>query len=187
MPDESFKLLGPISVAIAVIAAWFMLRRYPMGRHASISQHAAAQRATYYLFAGVLTGAGLLFWLFLWRWFGPFVGAPGVFYLFLALGIVCQIITAWVPDTGQQDRQSRIHRKAAFTMAFMMAFMAGALVFAEHISLAARLFVAAVTAWMIISWFLFVFVKRTHQHFLVYQAIYIASFYAAVLFAAFAR
>ena len=84
MPDENLKHLGVISIAVAFSALMFIVWRWPLGtRASSISKHAGAQRTSYLLFGGVLTFVGAPFCLFLWRWFGPAIGAAWPYYLIL--------------------------------------------------------------------------------------------------------
>lgn len=183
MPVESFKHGGVVAIAVASLAFWWMVHSQPRGRAASISQHAGAQRHTYWVFAGVLTFAGGAFWLFLIEWLGPTLGVPLVFYLFVILGALFQLITGWVPDHGNGDTSSRIHGLAAFSMAAMMMLLAGCIVIATHVATVPRVLAGLAFVAMGVFWYLFLFVKRTHQHFLVYQSAYIASFYLTVIVA----
>lgn len=187
MPDESVKLLGVGSIALAVAAAWFLLRRWPQGRASSISRHAGAQRSAYWLFAITLTICGVLLGIFMWRWFGPTIGAGWPFYVCLVITLAFQLLTAWLPDDGSGKRLSRAHGIVAFSMAGMMLPLAACIAVAPDISLPARAAAWTTVTYMAVAWYLFTFVAASRKHFLVYQAWYIVSFYVVVLLATYVR
>lgn len=186
MPAESFKILGIISVAMAVAAAMVLVKLWPRGTASSISQHAGGgHRAAYLLFAGVLIGGGFLFFLFMWRWFIPALQLPAGFGYVMALGYALLVATALIPDRADGGRASRLHGKVAYSMAGVMPVLTLWLALAPGVSVLARIVAAAATAWMVVCVYLYIFVKSTHPHYLVYQSSYIASFYASILAAAY--
>lgn len=184
MPDENLKHLGAASIVVAFAALLFIVRRWSLGTHAtSISKHAGAQRTSYLLFGSVLTFVGAAFYLFLWRWFGPAIGAAWPYYLILALAGIFQLLTAWLPDDGSGKGLAKAHRLVAFSMAAMMMLLVGCVALAPNVGVIARTLSVLVLTLMVILWYLFSFVKSTHRHFLVYQSVYIVSFYVVILLA----
>ena len=187
MPDESVKWLGIGSIALAILAAWFMLRKWPKDRATSISGHAGAQRVSYLLFAGVVTLAGLMFAVFILRWFAPTIDASWPFYAYYALGFTLQMLTAWLPDDGSGKGISLLHRRVAFSMAAMMQLLVGCIALAPKVALVPRITAWVVFALMTFFWYLYLFVRSSRDHFLVYQTWYIASFYIVVMLVTYVR
>ncbi|HEX7963620.1 MAG TPA: hypothetical protein VF466_03435 [Candidatus Saccharimonadales bacterium] len=181
MPHEHLKFLGLLSVAVAVAAGAVLLRTWPKGKGFSISEHAGAQRRSYYLFLTVLIGDGFLFFLFMWRWFVPALRLPLGYMLLVLVGYLLQVATAVIPHRGDHGRLARLHGLVAFSMAGIMAVLTGLLALTSHVSAFGRMVAAATFGFMTLFWYLFVFVKSTRRHFLVYQAAYIASFYVCIL------
>jgi hypothetical protein len=187
VPLEAVKPLGVISIGLACTAGWFLLRRWPQGRASSISRHAGRQRTSYFLFASTLTLCGLLFSLFMWRWFGPTIGADWPFYVFLGLAIIFQLLTAWLPDNGQGGKISQTHGLVAFSMALMMQLLVACVALAPDVQPISRMTAWLVFTLMAIFWYLFLFVKRSRGHFLIFQTLYIASFYVVIVLASYVR
>jgi hypothetical protein len=174
-------------VLIAAVAFTLILLLWPKGKKASISQHGAAHKVAYWIFASVMIADGLLFALFVWQWFIPNLQLPATFGYLVALGYALQIATAVIPDKADGRVLSRVHARVAFSMAGVMMLLVGWLALAGHVALWPRIFAGLVFVWMGICWLLFVYVKNTRNHFLVYQAIYIVAFYVAFIAAAYIR
>ncbi|HSW99387.1 MAG TPA: hypothetical protein VLF71_06175 [Candidatus Saccharimonadales bacterium] len=187
MPNNSVKLLGPVAIGVIVVLAVALVALWPRGKASSLSGHAGAQRASYWLFAAVLLLDGLLFFTFIWRWFVPALQLPAAYGYLAALGYLLQIATAVIPDTGGHSRASRMHAWVAFSMAAVMQLMVGGLVLAPHVAAVPRVFAAAVFGAMGVFWWLFACVKSVRRHFLVYQLCYIGGFFVVVLAAAYIR
>jgi hypothetical protein len=181
MPDESFKVLGPIAIAIAVLTAWVLLKTWPQGKHASISQHAGAQTKTFWVFMVVMTLDNLLLLVFIWKWFVPAIGLRPGFAAIFTLGFLLQATAALIPDRGDGSRASKNHALAAFSMAGVMPLLTLWLALSPHVGTLPRLLSALGTAWMFFSFYLFLFVRRSRKHFLIFQTIFIATFYACIL------
>jgi len=180
-------MLGALSVLIAAAAFALILLLWPQGKKASISQHGGAHKVAYWIFASVLIADGLLFALFVWLWFMPVLQLPATFGYLVALGYALQIATAIIPDKADGRALSRLHARVAFSMAGVMMLLVGWLALAPHVAQWPRIFAGLVFLWMGISWLLFVYVKKVRNHFLVYQAVYIAAFYVAFIAAAYIR
>jgi hypothetical protein len=187
MPSESYKFLGILSIAIAVAAAWYLVKTWPKGRGSSLSRHAGAHKTAYWIFMAVLVGDGLLFYLFMLKWFVPAMHLAAGYTVLLTLGYALQVGTAFIPDRADGSRLSRSHGLVAFSMAGVMELLTTWLVFADGVSVPARLLAGIGAGWMTFFWLLFVFVKSTHRFFLVYQTLYIASFYVCILAATYIR
>lgn len=187
MPDESFKVLGPVAVAVAVISIGVLLKTWPQGRHASISQHAGAQAKTFWAFMVVMLVDNLLLLAFIWKWFIPALGLLPGFGVVFTLGFLLQVVSALIPDRGDGSRASKHHGLAAFSMAGTMPLLTLWLALSPHVETLPRMLAALATAWMLFSFYLFLFRPSSHKHFLTYQSIYIAAFYVCILAAAYLR
>lgn len=182
---EGFHHLGLVSMAIILLSLGFMLRKGGADIKQSLSGHAAIQRWSYALFAGGLLLGGALFYAFATKWLAPTLQLNGWFSAVLAFALICELVTAVVPDSG--GRKSFIHRTFAWSMAVGMQIFVLLLWLAPAISSGAKIVVTALLVYMLVDWCLFLFVKASHRHFLVFQGTYILSFYLATLAATYIR
>ena len=187
MPDEALKILGPLSILIMVVAAVLLIWWWPQGKKHSLSRHGGSHKKAYWLFGGAMTVSALLFYVFARWWFAPTLGLVNLFNILLFAGIVLQLFTAWIPDRGDGKAISQLHNRAAYSMAFIMMLLVGCIIFAATAPPLVHWLAVAVFLYMSFGWYLFLFVKRSHDHYLVYQMIYIAAFYSLILVATYVR
>lgn len=172
------KLLGIVSVFLLFGTVLIILRQYGVQHAKTISQHVAVYRHTFLTFAIISSIATILFYVFMKEWFIPRLQPPPLFEYLLLLGLACQLIAAWVPDT--EKLSSKIHRMFAYAMAFIMPLLLVFILFSQA-SPFARVIAAFAAAMMFFHSFLFMYMKSLHERFLVHQSFYILVFYAAVL------
>jgi len=187
MPDESLKILGPLSILIAVTAGVILVRRWPLGRGKSISAHGGAHRKAYWLYACTLTLSGLLFYAFARWWLAPTLGLPNLFNIILLAAVVLQIMSAWVPDRDDKSPTTVLHRRAAYGLALCMMALTACIMFTPAVALVVRAMAYITFGLMAISWYRFLFDKKAHEKFLIYQSMYIGSFFVLILLATYVR
>ncbi len=170
-----------------VIAAClgFILRTWGSNRGRSLSGHGAQHRRSYLLFAAGLLLGGALFYTFAVRWLAPSLGLGTIFNTVIGFSIVCELVTALMPDNG--GRNSFIHRTAAWTMAVCMFALVVILFCAPAVHGLAQVLLLVCTAYLMFDWVMFLFVKWSRPYFLIFQSSYIACFYAAILVATYVR
>lgn len=116
----------------------------PKDHTKSISHHAASSRRTYWILALSLVLAGVPTYYLLWKWFMPTLELPAWFAGVLAVGFVCLMVTAFVPD--KPGAKHRMHWLGAYGVGLtMIAIMASVLV-AGQVSAPARLLAAQFVA-----------------------------------------
>jgi hypothetical protein len=169
-----------LSVLLLLIVLFAVVKIHQEGTDVSISQHAAKKGWTYVIFGLSLTIIGSLFLIFLQASLFPSIGMPYIFYLLLPLSWICLIITAWIPDK-REGKLSVVHTYAALGIAISMAIIIFGLLFATHISLLFQLIAGITTLWYIYTLYLYFFVKKSHQYYLVYQTVNMLSFFIIIL------
>jgi hypothetical protein len=185
--DGRFKNLGLVAIIIAVISAWVLLKTWPAGKHKSISQHLGARATTFWIFMAILIVDNLLLLAFIWKWFVPELGLMPGFGLLFTVGFLLQVAAALIPDRGDGSKTSKRHGLAAFSMAGIMPLLTLWLALSPNVGTIPRILSALATAWMFFSFYLFLFVPRSRNHFLTFQTIYIASFYVCILASTYLR
>ncbi len=187
MPNEAIKILGPLSILIMFVAAVVLMRTWPQGKKSSLSQHGGAHRKAYWLFGGAMTVSAVMVYVFGRWWLAPTLGLVNLFNIALAAAVALQLFAAWVPYRGNGDKLSVWHNRAAMSMAFLLMILVGCIVFAASAPVIVHVAAGVALAYMLLAWYLFLFHKKTHDHFLVYQLIYLSVFCVVLLMAAYIR
>jgi hypothetical protein len=175
--------LGAIYFFILALGLLFLVLKWPQGKHATFSAHAAAQQHTifYYnfLFAAVLPPLVLFFII----WFVPTFHLPTSFLFFLILSSVLQYIVTIIPEVG--GWRSTVHRSLAFLSAIFLLPPMVFIIFSENIGLIGR----TTAFWGFIVMLTIaglVVIRRTKQKYLLYLQIgYFAAFFSAILAASY--
>jgi hypothetical protein len=131
----------------------------------------------------VLNGGGLLFYYWLLSWFAPRLGLGKWFVVLLTLAFVGQFVAGTVPDVSGVKR--RIHRLAAYGMAYLFVPLSILMVNAPHISTLGKYFGLLCLAYLFSGWFLFLFFPKSKEHYLVFQVLYVVAFQLQILVAAY--
>jgi len=149
----------------------------------SISQHAASTKGAYNLLFITLIVGGLLFYSWLLAWFAPYLELPKSFSYVLSLTVLLQIIAGIIPDsTGWKHRT---HQSAAYFMAVLYIPLSYFIVTSEKISLTAQIVCAICIGYIFLSAYLFFFVRKARNYYLIFQSLYIVSFQLIILSAAY--
>lgn len=173
-----FRHFALLSFIFAGLGVGVILRTFGHNRSLSISSHAAKQRVSYWLFLVSLCLATLCFYLFTFFWLVPEVGASGISVVFIILALGLLVMAAVIPDSG--GRKSLWHGIAAWSMAFFLVCITISLLPLAKLSTGAYAVVLLATLYMITDWFIFLFIKQSRKHFLIFQASYIVAFYGAM-------
>ena len=176
---EIYKSLGIISIIMTWVSCIFLVYTRQQGRAKSLSLHASSHKTAYILFALTLTSTGFLFFLFGVNWLVPTLHLPGIFIFFLGITFISQLLTGWIPDSGVLRHY--IHLICAYILFLSLPSLLLITALSNQISNIARdICVGSIVA-MFVIWFLYIFIKSTHKHFLLYQSSYIILFHIAIL------
>ncbi len=180
-----FQHFALLSFLFAIAGVAVILKTYGHDRSRSISSHAAGQRTSYWLFLASITAAVVSFYAFTLFWLLPVVEISGITAAFIALALLLLIATAIIPDSG--GKKSLWHGIVAWSMAVLLLLVVIGLLLSQVLSPLSQGIVFLVVLYMIVDWLLFLFIKKTHQHFLLFQSTYVLSFYIAMLATAYLR
>lgn len=164
------------------IAGWYLLTRWRDKDFLSISRHAASSPMTMALFAVVLIGCGAVLYWWLAFWLGPKLGLGSLYLGILAAAFVCQVVTAAVPDISGWYR--KVHKLAAWTMAWLFLPMAWLVATAPVMDQPARVICVALAGYMTFGAVMGV-ARKIRARFLFFQASYIVALQLIILTAAY--
>jgi len=175
----TMEIIAFSSVFLLLIILFAIVRLQPRGKHVSISEHAAMTSWTYWIFGISLSLFGGIFLFFLQTSFSASVEMPMYLSFMYPFIWICLLGTAWVPDTGN-GKLSKTHKIVAFSLAGWMVIIISSLPFSGHIPLFLKFIAAIISLWYIYTLYLFAFVKKSLQNFLVYQTINTVSFFMII-------
>ena len=176
-----YRELGILSIGILWVALAILLVKWRGHKGMSISLHGASAKAAYILFASILVIHGILFHIFLLQWFIPQHNLPISFIVLVNVTMICLYLTAIVPDTP--GILSKIHRIAAYSMAFLMWVITTHIEISTKLELPVYILSIVTNAYMLYCMLGLAFLRRKHikSYFLPYQAIYIILFQLVIL------
>jgi hypothetical protein len=159
--DASYKLVGPLCIFAIWIIGYSMVRVWPGEQSMSLSQHAAAHKKSYVLFATSLSLTGIIFYVFCIKW----------------------LIPTFVPD--KPGIMSQIHNLVAYGEAILLPIMLLILFRSTYLTTFARA-TAILAAGLELSYvIMFIGVKSLREHYLLYQSSYSVIFHIAILMSVF--
>lgn len=179
MPNEAYKSLGIITLALGWLTLGFAFYKWPVEVKKSISKHASAYRSTYLIMAVMQTLIYPLFLVFVFGWLMPTFHLPSVFGLFITLTFLGLLVAAWIPDTF--GIKSKVHRICAYGAAALMIPIVLIIFLSSNVSMVARIISLFAACYMFIVTYLFAFVKNARNNHLYFQAIYFALFDLSIL------
>ena len=182
---EWLRWAGATILLFMLLFGAFILIRYPLGKHASISRHIASNRVHYLLMAIFLTFGGGLFYAFLSLWLIPTYHLSPLLYALLAVAFIAQLTMSWVPDKSPTTKVGRrfhlIHFTGGAIVAIsMMLSLYFVLASFENLPLIGSILAIVSTIFSTLSIMLFILVKKTRQHFLWYESVFILLFALAM-------
>lgn len=181
----SYKHFAVLAALAFWPAAIYMVCKWQIGKHRSFSSHAASEKRAYALFAGAITLESVLYLLFAFKWFIPTFNMPTIFSVLIFVTALGHFISGMVPETKGLVR--KVHRLAAYGVAWL--FIPSLLIIAttNTIAVPARLLGAACAVGAGYMWYLYFTKPKTHERFLLYQTIYIATLPVTLITATYVR
>jgi|SRR5882762_12007399 len=92
------KYLGLVAVCILFGTAAFIIRRWPLGKHVTVSQHVAASRHLTWSFVVLSSMFLSLFLPFIFYWFMPTFKIPIWFGILIVVSSATQYASALIPE-----------------------------------------------------------------------------------------
>jgi len=185
MPSlEWYKIFGVLSVFLTWSSVAYILLRIPRAAAHSISHHAAQRKKEYRIFVLGMTTSLICMTLFVIKWLAPSLQLPGYLIAVFLVAILLETIATWVPLT--EGRQFAIHQWCSYGTAVIIPVILILLAVSPRVRGLAFYIDIAATVFIFAFWLMFFFIKKTREHYLVYQSLYIAAFHCALLSIAFA-
>jgi hypothetical protein len=170
---------------ILVLATWLagivLLRSRRGDNLITISKHVSASRKHRVIFASVMTATGIAFFWWLESWVKARLNLGATYTFLVSVTIAFQIGTGLFPDTSGWIRQ--IHRTFAYGMAILFLPLAALLSISQRLQPVSQFIAVALTGYMLVTFALFVVSRRAHNHYLLFQALYIVAFEVVILVA----
>jgi hypothetical protein len=177
------QYFGLILVIASWIGGYYIISRWYDKDLPTISRHAASSKKASYIFAIILIGYGLIFYLWLSHWFAPHLELNSYFKVILALTVVCQILISLAPDTSGFSR--KIHHWAAYTMAILYLPLSILIINSHKLSTAARIICIFLTLYVLIAFMLVAVAGKAKGKYLFFQASCLVAFQVLILSAAY--
>ncbi len=178
IPNESFKSLGIFSIVLMWLGLLFLIYNWRGNKSMSFSLHAAQSRGGHIFYILLFSITLPLFFLFIINWYVPALNLPNLFTYLLIIGIIGQLIAAWVPAVG--GLSEKIHNFGAYTMASMLIPLSVLVVFAKVPTTVQMIAIAGII-YMVPVWILHFNLKSIKPNYLYFQSIYIAIFHLIIL------
>ncbi len=166
-------------VAYLVLTTW-IIKKYPLGGHRSVSDH-IAQSGKYFRVSAVLfsvTALGLCGNLLLWA--GPHYGATGSYGILVIFFLISGFGLSWFPADmpGSKKREHILHLISVYILYFAILAFSIITAFSTYnmapMANIVALYTLVIYVWLMILYF---FYKPSHNHFVFYETIGIATFF----------
>jgi len=108
-------------------AAFIIVKRWRMGHHATISEHAAQNKVAFSILAFAVLGGGAMYYTLMWFWILPKFH-PYLFAELLTIALVCQVVFSLAPADRNREYLARVHTLTASTVGIVMYLLAWTLV-----------------------------------------------------------
>lgn len=183
--SEWFNFLRWSGVAIALllpVVCGVIIAKRPQGRGASISLHFGAHKDTYLFMGLFLTFAGALFYSFIWFWIVPTYNLPPMLYPVLTISYIAQLLLSWWPASITNKKSHTIHMVGGVIVASSMVLLLALLSFHfRHLPELSGLYIALGTITTVLCLLIYALNKQLHQHFLIFELLFIAFFCSALI------
>lgn len=181
---DTYRPLGAVAIAVLIAGLLFLVMRWPQGKHATFSQHAAAYRHTVVYYNLLFTIVLPLLLLFFAGWFAPYFGLSVWFTVFLFASAICQYIVTLIPETGGWKTQW--HRYITFSSVLLLFPALILMIFSPTFNLASKLVMCVALGAMLGIVVYIAAVRGQHKALLLFQAGYYAAFFIPILLVAYA-
>jgi len=158
----------------------FIVWRWPLGRHATFSQHVAGKRSSrlYYFLLFAITLPILC--IFFWRYFVPTYQLSHVTMLLVAIAALSQIACTLIPETG--GKKTATHQTLAGISALCLLPILVIIVFAPTISILEKVACVVCGGAMLVIILSAAIFRNRKLPLLIFQASYFAAFFIAIIF-----
>lgn len=174
------KYLGLISIVALLAGLWFVVWRWPQGKHMTFSQHVAQHKSAtiYYFFLFAVTLP--LLNIFFIKWFTPTFDLPIWFNVFAVAASIFQVACTLLPEIA--GWRTRWHQAFAGASALLLIPSPMILAGSSNVGITARI-VAAISLLVMLGVVVFAIrVKGRHTKLLTAQALYFVAFFVPILF-----
>jgi len=176
----SFQHLGLVSFLLLFGGAALIIRKWPLGKHQTVSQHVAANKRLAWCFVLLSAIFLSLFLPFLAHWFIPTFHISIWFSVFVTVASTAQFASALIPEVGGWKTQW--HRALAGMTAVSLAPALIVLLSTDAVPMAGKAVTWFCLAVMAIILVLLIKSGGKHSHFLVLQFSYFGAFFVPILF-----
>ncbi len=176
----NYQYLGLLAITSLLIGLWFVVWRWPQGKHMTFSQHVAQHKSAtiYYFFLFAVTLPVLN--IFFVKWFTPTFDLSIWFNIFAIAASVFQIACTLVPEVS--GWRAKWHQALAGISALLLLPLPIILALSSGIETKGRL-LAAIALLAMLGIITFAkFVKGNHPKLLIAQALYFVAFFMPILF-----
>jgi len=179
---QALKPLALLSFLILTSGLAFLVYTWPLGRHATFSQHAAAQKHTVLYYIALFAASLPMLFIFFVGWFVPRFNLPSIFSICAALSITLQHAVTLIPEVG--GWKTTWHRILTGFSATLLLPMVWILTSSPHIPQSARILSAIALIIMvgIMLYHVLLADKETPKNQLLLQSGYYGAFFLVVLF-----
>lgn len=167
------SIVPPFMVAMATL---IIVKRWGMGHHATISEHAAQNKVAFSILAFAVLGGGAMYYTLMWFWILPKFH-PYFFAELLVIAFVCQVFFSLAPADKNRKYLARVHTFAASVVGIVMYLLAWTLVLGgqvvEYWSLLAIWCFIGFTTLSLLS---LIAIKRLRRNMLFFEVTYVTLF-----------
>jgi hypothetical protein len=180
-PIAAYRHLGLLASVILFAGLWFIVWRWPEGKHLTFSQHVALHKHRILYYVGLFSVVLPLLLLFFVGWFAPAFKLSAWFEAFMIISALTQYACTLIPEVG--GRKTTYHRFLAGVSAACLIPPIALLLGSDLVSGLGKSVAAVGLATMSGVVFLVAKGRGAHPYSLVLQSVYFAAFLGAVLFA----
>lgn len=179
---EFFRWAG-VAIALALLVLSIaIIRQGAIGKHASLSLHAASKKQSYISLGLFLTFGGALFYGFIAFWVIPTYALDTSAYSLLIFAYLAQLGMAWVPASTTNKKSQSLHLFFGVIVASAMVLFLGLLAInASSLPPLSALFIPIGTLVTLATLIVYTFVCSWHKYFLVFEMVFIAFFCMAMI------
>lgn len=173
------QILGIVSIILTWLAIAFILLNVERNLEKSVSHHVATKKSNHIIFSIVMSASLLCLSIFVYFWLIPSYSLSGIFSAVIGLAILLEYVTTWIPLTT--GWRYVVHQLCSYGAACLLPILMFLVVRSPKISSIPRYISLGALCVMIALLCLFIFVKATRRHYLIYQNIYVIAFHISLL------
>lgn len=177
--EDYFRLFGLLSVVLTWLSIGYILTTIERDLSKAISYHAAMQRKNYRIFSVLMSTSLVVMGVFMFMWFIPTLHLSVLFSSMIVLALLLEFVATLVPLSN--GWRSTVHQIMSYGTSLLLPILLLMLVLSGMLSGTAFCIAFGSFMLMLFIWFLFIFIKKTHGCYLIYQSIYILAFHTALI------